>query len=254
MEELDRYIKECNLVFTDTIDRLDFCIKGFDVSKVEPDFSNSISLLDIVSFFNREYQLFRNEYEKIEKIDFGEGVRIADFSKFKCDGDLYRNLTLYIDKPKFTKHYDIDLYLREINGKIKPFATNRNDYYEEIEFNSESSLAYLDLFEKYSELLKKYKLLKNNQLFGDGTNCIFTTIDNYKSNLLDGLNNIRLSVGSSYFDTEYYIEWLINLGDNFDINYDNCKLVLDCKDTIIDKETYNKTLASIYLNKKYTNK
>lgn len=91
--------------------------------------------------------------------------------------------------------------------------------------------------------------MKNNAIFGDGTNYIFTVIDEYKSNLLEGLNKFKICFGSSHFSSEYYIELVINLGENFGIDYENCKLKLDNCTENIKKEDYEKILTRVYVNK-----
>lgn len=58
-EKLDKYIKESNFVFTDTIDRLDFCRVDFDIDKTKVNYVDSISLLRLVTSFNKLYLSFR---------------------------------------------------------------------------------------------------------------------------------------------------------------------------------------------------
>lgn len=257
MKKLDKYIKECNLVFTDTIDRLDFCRVDFDIDKAEVNYVDSINLLHLVSSFNKLYLSFKKEYDELDKLNLGKTIEVLSFGKFDYNGDNYRTLILYIDNPIITSHKDTILYLREINDEIKSFVTNninpfdKKYYRENVKLNNDIAKKYLDLFEKYSLLLEIYNHLKNNQIFGDGTNCIFTVIDNYNSNLLEGLRTFKLSFGSAYFDTEYYAELLINLGDNFGLDYDNCKLILDCENIKLDEEVCRKVLNNVYLNKKY---
>lgn len=257
MEKLDNYIKECNLVFTDTIDRLDFCRVDFDIDKIKVDYVDSINLLHLVSSFNKLYLSFKKEYDELDKLNLGKTIKILSFEKFDYNGDNYRNLILYIDNPFITNHEDTLLYLREINGEIKPFITNNINpfdekyYRERVKLNNDIAKKYLDLFEKYGLLLETYNHLKNNQIFGDGTNFIFTVIDNGNSNLLEGLKTFKLSFGSAYFDAEYYAEFLINLGDNFGLDCDNCKLILDCENIKTDEEVCRKVLNNVYLNRKY---
>lgn len=257
MEKLDKYIKECNLVFTDTVDRSDFCRVGFDVDETEVNYVDSINLFHLVSSFNKLYLSFKKECDELDKLNLGKTIEVLSFEKFDYNGDSYRNLVLYIDNPVITNHKDTILYLREINGEIKPFVTNdinlfdKNYYRENVKINNDIAKKYLDLFDKYSLLLEIYNHLKNNQLFGDGTNCIFTVIDNCNSNLLEGLRTFKLSFSSVYFDTEYYAEFLINLGDNFGLDYDNCNIILDCENIKTDEEVCRKILNNVYLNKKY---
>lgn len=259
MEKLDRHIKEWNLVFTDTVDRLDFCKVGFDIDKTEVNYAESISLLYLISSFNKLYLLFKKEYEELEKLNLGKSIEVLNFEKYDFNGDSYRNLILYVKEPTITEHESTILFLNEINGKMKPFVTSAEKeicdegfYRDDIELNDEISKKYLDLFEKYCLLLNTYKYIRNRQIFGDGTNGMYTSIDNYNSNLLEGLNNLKIAFGSTFINTECFVELLINLGENFGIDYDNSKLIIDNVETPMDKETCDRLFSNIYVNKKHT--
>ena len=255
MNDIKEYLKSCNLVFTDTIDRYAFATVGFDINKQEVNYDGSISLLDLVSSFNKLYLSFIKEYDKLPKLKLGKNVEALDFSKFDFDKDSYRILRLYISKPVITKHENTLLYLREINGEILPYVTNGKSpydngyYHEDVKIDTEITKKYLDLFEKYSLLLESYNYFKNKFVFGDGTNCLFTLIDDYvHCNLLDGLHKFKISFGSDGDS----IDLPINLGDNFGLDYDHCKVILDSKEIPRSKEEYDDILASTYINKQYT--
>ena len=259
MKNLDRHIKEWNLVFTDTVDRLDFCKVGFDIDKTEVNCADSISILYLISSFNKLYLLFKKEYEELEKLNLGKSIKVLSFEKYDFNGDSYRNLILYVKEPTITEHESTILFLNEINGKMKPFVTSADReicdegfYHDDIELNDEISKKYLDLFEKYSLLLETYKYLRNARLFGDGTYGMYTSIDNYNSDLLEGLNNLKIAFGSTFINTECFVELLINLGENFGIDYDNSKLIIDNVETPMDKETCDRLFSNIYVNKKHT--
>ena len=259
MSNLDEYIKKCNLVFTDTVGRLDFCRKDFDTNKAEVNYHDSVNLLHLVSSFNKLYVDFEKEYSVLEKLDLGKEPMVIDFNKFDADRDIYRVLVISIEKSSITKHRNTFLYIREINGEIKPFVTNNinpfdKEYYrEDVELDNKLATKYLDLFEKYSVLLDSYKYLRNGQLFGDGTNVMFTIIDDYHSVLLEGLHNFTISFGSLYFDAEYFVDIVMNLGNNLTIDYEKSKLRLDDKE-IAKENDYEKILKNVYINKKYTEK
>ncbi len=259
MFNLDEYIKECSLVFTNTVDRLDFCKKNFDINKVKVNYSDSINLLHLVSSFNKLYVDFKKEYSALEKIDLGKAPIVISFDKFDIDGDIYRLLVISIEESSITSRRDTFLYIREINGRVEPFVTNNinlfdDKYYcEDVELDNNIAKKYLDLFEKYSALLDSYNYLRNRQLFGDGTNVMFTLIDDYHSILLEGLHNFTISFGSLYFDVEYFIDVVMNLGDNFSIDYEKCKLKFDGMEIAAEND-YEKILKNVYINKKYIEK
>lgn len=255
MEELNRCIKKWNLVFTDTLTSRDFCRVGFDLNREEVDYSDSMSLFNFIASFNKLYVLFKEDYDQLEKMNIGKEIYPLSFQKFTSDNDDYRLLILFVDRPTITSHKRTILYLREINGKMEPFVTDDyNSYRENVVLDNTKAQAYLDLFEKYSLLLETYNYLDNRQMFGDGTNSMFTVIDDYQSNLLEGLKKFNLRISSSYFDTGYYVDLSINLGDNFGIDYGNCRMLVDDEDVSVDAETYDKIFSSTYINKKYTKK
>jgi len=260
MNELDEYLKKCNLVFTNTNNRFDFCRLDFDLDKVEVNYDNCISLFELVSSFNKLYILFKKEYEQLEKMNLGRKIKIISFEKFSLGDKDYRNLILYIDEPIITDRTDTILYLREINGKMKPFVTNclfytdKKEYYDNIDLDETIAKKYLDLFEKYSLLIDTYNDLKNKKVFGDGTFSMYIVIDEYNGDLLEGINKIKISLGCSYLNGGYFINLAINLGENFGIDYDNCKFYLDNENVSIAAEEYEKIFNKVYVNKEYTTK
>ena len=120
MQELDEYIRKCHLVFTNTVGRLDFCRFDFDIDKVKINYDNSISLFNLISSFNKLYLSFKKEYEELEKLNMGKYVSVLSFDTFYFDEEYYSVLSLYIYEPTITKHGDTFLFLREINGEMKP--------------------------------------------------------------------------------------------------------------------------------------
>lgn len=257
MKEMDNYIKKCNLAFTNTCNRKDFFYYNFDIDKKEVNYDSSISLFELVSSFNKLYLEFKEEYDKLEKLDLGDNVELINFNKYSVNDSNYRVSKFYISGSHLTTSSDTFLYLREINGKIKPFVTNdyhRSDkkyFYKDINLDREIAKKYLDLFEKYNSLLTIYDYLKYKRLFGDGSSSIFTVIDNHHSNLLKGLNTFRIIIGGDYVDTDFSFDLFVNLGKEFGLNKDKCKLFLDYKNTPINKDVFNEILNNLYINKEY---
>lgn len=261
MRDLEKYIKECNLIFTGTLKREDFCLSSFPgVENVKVNNENSICILNLISSFNKLYLSFKKEYEALEKINLGESLEIAEFNKFEHDGKRYRVAIFNIDKPNITDRNFTTLFLREIDGQISPFITNnlhrydKGYYKENIHIDDDLAKGYLDFLEKYDLLLKTFNYLKNCQLFGDGTHYIFINIDEYEANLLEGLNKLYLSFGSAYFSTEYCGKLTFNLGDNFCLDYPNCKLILDSKEIPKNPANFDYILNNLYINKEHIKK
>ena len=82
MNELDRFIKDVNLVFTNTISRIDFCRVDFDISSQEINYDNTINLYKLVSSFNRLYMSFKKKYDSLNKLKLSKDLKILRFDKF----------------------------------------------------------------------------------------------------------------------------------------------------------------------------
>lgn len=249
--DFERYTKILNAVFTDTYTRLELLEINLDEKEVN--YEDSISLFNLISSFNELYKSFKKEYAELEKLPLGKSVEALTFDKFTFNNNNYRLLTMYIDEPLITSHPDTILYLREINGKIMPFVTNdlntfdKNYYNDDIELNIVISKKYLDLFEKYDQLLKMYNYFKNQAVFGDGSNTIVTEV---KGDLLEELHEFKISFGTFGEITKL----AINLGDNFGLSYDECHFIVYDKEEMIQNTDYDYLLNNVYLNKRYTSK
>ena len=68
MNELDKFIKEINLIFTNTIQSIDFCRVGFDLEDQKINYENTINMYKLVSSFNKLYLPFKKEYDDLEKL------------------------------------------------------------------------------------------------------------------------------------------------------------------------------------------
>ena len=134
--KLEESIKVFSLIFTDTIDENKFCRIGFNLEEEVIDTYNCVSLYDIVNTLSKTYREFKKEYDELDKFDLGEYVDIDDYLHFTENGDEYRVLKLYIENPTITNHEYTYLYIREINGEMRPFVADElssygDGYYEE---------------------------------------------------------------------------------------------------------------------------
>lgn len=257
MNDLDNFIKEINLVFTNTIDKYEFCRVGFNIDDVNVNYDGSISLYELVSSFNKLYLNFKKDYEQLDKIQFGKYLQFGNFFKSEREDCDYMELMFYVDEPYVCNHSETLLYLVSENSVISSFVTNginpfdKNYYFEYIELDSNKAKQYLDLFEKYQALLATYQSLKCSFLFGDGTNVIFTEIG---GELIDELNFFRLSFGSAFIDTEYFVKLIAKLGEQLVVDYDNSEIILDSKNEDVNEDVVNKLLKDVFVHKKYLRK
>ena len=254
MKELDIFIKELNLVFTNTIKKIEFCKVGFNINNQNVNSENTISLYNLVSSFNKLYLKFKKDYETLQKLELGKSIEILDFNKINIDKDSYRTLIIYIDEPTICNHSDTLLYICEKDNKNYSFVTNninpfnKNYYREDLKLDSEKCKKYLDLFEKYKLLLDTYKYLKNKFVFGDGTDTLFTRI---KGEFLEELTDFEINFGQCFMNTEYYVKMLFNLGKNLSIDIDKCKIILDCNEISPNEKILDKLYKDIHINKTY---
>lgn len=261
MSDLEKYIKECNLIFTNTLTMSDFCLVNFPgIENVKVNSEDCLTLFDLVSSFNKLYIRFKKECDKLEKLNLAEKMHVYKFGKFNVDDKDYRVLIMYLDKPTIIDRDSTILYLREIDGKIKPFITNdlnhfaKNYYCKNIKIDEHLAQDYLNLFEKYDVLLKFFRILNNCHLFGDGNNSLFVNIDNCYGNLLEGLNKLYINIVCTYTNKEDFIKLVINLGENLEINYDNCQFVLNNQEKEQNITDYDYVLKNLYINKQYVRK
>lgn len=256
MSNINEYIRELNLVYTDSATYRDFLAIDKDMSEVEINYKNSISLGNYISMFNDLYKSFREEYDSLKSLNLGKEVVYINFSKWTAEAD-YRCLSLYVREPNMIKKKGTNLYLREIDGKIMPFATNngnpidKNYYRVDVNLDEDLCKQYLDLFEKYKLLLDLYAYARNGQLFGDGVRYIYTKVNDTNIDFLDGLNKFELIFGVDYFSNDLYADIVFNLGDDLSINYEDSKLIVNNADMTLDKKLIDRLLNEIYLKQDY---
>ena len=247
MNELDKFIKEMNLVFTNTLTRDDFCVVDFDLDKQEINYNNSISLYELLNKFNTVYQKFKTEYNNLN-INLAEKIDFVSYSK-KED---YRCLGLYLQNPLMANYKETMFYLRNDKEKSMAFITNNSFgkyyYYKIIEIEDIKIIEILDLFEKYEDLFNIYNYLKNQLVFGDSTNVLLTRID---GDIFKNITNFKLYIGQLYFNYTNNISIDVNIEDELKINSDKVEAELKSNTYPLTDEDVNKILTKTYINKKY---
>lgn len=255
MKDFEKFTKEMNTIFTNTLNRKDFCVKGFDIEKVDINLENTISLCNLVSSFNELYLKFKKEYKEIEKIPECGNFNVLSFSKYECDNVNYRTMTIDVYDDNIGYEKASLLYLNEKDGMINCFVTNGvfnpmdEDYYrEDLHLDSLQVKKYLDIYEKYQVLFETYRYFKNKFVFGDGTNVIFSKIE---ENLVDGLNYFEIHYGSILMNTSYSVKLIINLGENFGIDYSKCEVIWDNEKTLVDENVLDNLFNDTRIHKSY---
>ena len=247
---LERFIYEINLVTTLTItNSMEWAYTLNNNLDKKIDYSNCISLYDLALLFNKLYLSFKEDYEKLPKLNLGEEIELWRYSSFND----FRKMLIYIWEPKkdVCDNYEAFLYLEENNKEIYNHITNclypwKDDYFRrDIILDKETTLNYLDFGEKYGSLIESYYFLKNKSIIGNGYTLLFSKIN---GNLLESLSSFEISFGNVSLNSEDYINIVFNLGNNFYIDYNSSKVVFDLTIQKEKQELIDKMLKSIYIN------
>ena len=244
MEKLETFIKEVNLIPTGTMDKYEFASPNFNLKEKLVEYKNCISLYKLISNFNEQYNAFLKDYNELEKIEkYEKAAKIIYRSSTNYD---YKDLMLYI--PSLPTNKDV-INLSEEKGLLYSVALGPIDKPNpRIDLNLKASVikGYLDLFEKYKELLSQYNFLQNQCIFGDGTTGLYSEIKGY---FLKGLNKFNVSFGNTYFLSEDFVTISTNLGNNLSIDWKESKIELDTKEVEVTEEATEKLLKKTYINK-----
>lgn len=151
------------------------------------DYSDKISLIDLITKLNKLYLTFKEEYEKIKKIDISKRVELVDFKEngnIKClvlnlygidvDGN-YGTLHIYKSNNIIDSHIKLDSHI------------NRPLFIEpkSIELDIDVINGYFNLLEKYKDLIDMCKLFKEKIVFENNRDSL---IVNLNGNILDELD------------------------------------------------------------------
>ena len=256
MKNIDKYIKELNLAYTNTVKEQDFLAVDRNVLDEEVEYKYSISLGYYINMFNSLYNAFRKDYESIEHLEVGEKVVFLNFSKWIADAN-YRYLEFYVVKPNIINKGSTLLNIVEANGELRTSVTNglnmfdKNYYLKDVQLDENVCRQYLDLFEKYKLFLELYGYARNSAMFGDGVRYIYTQVDSTKKELIDGLKTFQIAFGIDYYHNTLYAKLIFNLGENLELDYEKSELIVDDVDKIQDKKLIDKLLNEVYINQEY---
>ena len=254
MKNLDEIIKRFNLFFTNTVDRNNCDLNCVD--DLEVNYDNCISLYDLIKRINEMHISFTKEYNELEKLDLGEDIEIVDYYAYP---DLsYRELLLFIYNSKISDSYDDFLHIIDDNGNVSSYISTGLNLFDKKEYvktnlDNEKLKKYIDLIEKYNLLFYLYYRFRNDLVFGDGTHIMHSEIKSVNDNILDGLDKLIIKLGFDYQSLGTNIDLVINLGNEFSINNNECKIDLYGTSIDLDNDCFTDLLKKIYINEKYLN-
>lgn len=251
MREYELFIKEMNLIFTGTSNRREIYSNEL-IENTDVIYDNTISLYNLFKSYNELYMSFKNEYEKLNKINCSTNIQYVYFGKYNIKGKENRTLVFEILDNDEWKYINLsqngDHFKSNITNGV--FPRTKDDVILNI-MNEEDVKKYLDLFEKYQMLFELQEQFNSEKLTGDGCSMIDVSIS---GNLLNNNCYVDVFMGDFYMNTSYSINLLINLGENFGIDKDKCKIILDNKEVVNTDKALNKAFNGVYVNKKYLSK
>ena len=248
MKEMDDFIKEINLILTNTLTRDNFCEVNFNLKEQLINYKNCINLYKLINDFNTKYYEFKKDHETLDKFNLGKIVEYIGFNKCK------RGREVWLYAPTMIGKTDTILELMQREDEIYSICSNEIDlfdekfYKKEINLNKDEVVKYLDLFEKHEKFINQYKYLKNKFIFGDGCTVMTSKIS---GRLLEDLKEIQIAFGNCYFNSYDFVKVPVSLGNNIKINYDKCEIELESKRKEIKEQEIDKILKKVYINNKY---
>jgi len=239
---LNDFIYNFNLVTTKTItDIKELCT----VQKVNKqiDYSESISLIDMLNLFNQAYLKFLSDFKEVATLEFlGKKISFENFYFNSNTSVLY----LSTAKPNL-KYISENWYCIYIinydDNNIDFIATNGLDGLKrkskKLDIPNDIKNAYLSLMRKHKLFLDSYFRLKENFIFGNGTTVLFSKI---YGDILTKLNSFELAFGNLYFNCEDIIKIRIDLGEKLKINS------IDKKGLADKIQVINELLNKLYIS------
>lgn len=150
------------------------------------DYSNKISLIELITKFNKLYLMFKKKYKKIKKINLSQRVELVDFKEKGAIKSLVLNL-YGINPGIFNKDY-ATLYIHKSNSIIDSYITNDNPLFnnrKNIKLDCDVINGYFNLLDEYKILIDMYEEIKEKFIFENNKG---TLIGNLNGNILDELS------------------------------------------------------------------
>ena len=215
------------------------------------DYFSSISLYEVVRLFNEIYLSFKVAYNKAIKTKFSEKIKFLNYNGSKIyNMDKCLVLSLYSPNKDICHLNEIMMFIVEKDTEISCFVTDYYDvkkYYKELNIDKDILKGYLNFMDENFLFLNSYKKMKNDFLFSSGDLSLFSVINGKICE--EGLSTFEFKINLSSVGSNDYAEVVFNLGDNIDILYDKCKLVLDSKKINASKEVFDDLVNNCYINR-----
>ena len=214
------------------------------------------SLYTLAETFNRLYLSFVEDYKKFEKIDYGYRTEFFNYHELKR----FTILELFVWNAKFPEYVKLGCY----NGTVHIVKNSDNIYaYIDCENTSAKTVfadqlqsrvylnipekklkEYLNLFHKHKAFFDLYDALIYNRGFRfNQYSCTYFINNNWDIN--GSFGEFRFFIN----DDDNVIQIPFNIGENFGINYSECKCSICGKTKMISHEDYDKFAKSFIIEK-----
>lgn len=210
-------------------------IKSFNIESNNEDFN----IRTIVDIFINEYTNFKNEYSTINKLNYFRKLRYVNFNTYN-DG---KHLLLDFDFPNKTKE-SLLLILKEKNGnyyaQMLNYLMDKDSISWQEKIDKNTIRAYIELFEKYRNLLDAYLSMKKGLTFKTDSNTLNIKIN---GEILDNLESIEINFETIFMNKPNHLTFKVNLNKQDSLNE---QLVINNKN--VDPTKFSYFFDNIYLN------
>ena len=221
---------------------------------LDTDHENSVPISELIKHINELYIPFMADLSKLKKLDIAEELDVLDYSE--CENFKFLDLFLYghIYDEEFKGK--LELWLVENDDIFSAKTVSSNDHFVNgpkiVGYSDDLFKQYLDLFSKHKELVYTYLVLNHGPYYGGralynnlGTELSFHVDRDWS--LYSGLNDVSI-----YFNNyDSFVEIKFKLGEDFGIDYDNCKACIEDEYIKLPNEAYDEFINEIYINKDY---
>ena len=255
--DIKRFLYDFNLASTKTTTSIEEqCIAVNSGCKLPINFENSTSFYDLVTQFNQAYQEFLPTLDVLKQIlkKFGANTRYGYSHQYEND-QLSLAFEVINPYPSIFPEDWAAIYITKNGENIRavasnnlPYADKRSKTIEVTSIEEEDLKTLMDIMGHHHLIVEAFAKFKNEFLFGNGTNVIFTKVE---GEVFDKLKTFNLTFGNQFFNTTDYIEMKFRLGVPLEILYDESKIILHDQE-ITDKQEkiqlINEMHQEIYVN------
>lgn len=209
------------------------------------------SLKEFTENFYNAYMSFKEDYDKIEKLNIGNLVNVLYFS----EDENSRHLELVVENDEEgTIKPDGFIYLNiiERDGKFRAYFTNSQNHNRKIseitDVNPSVLKGYLDVFSKHKEIFNLYLDFHRQPELACGYNhYLYVRVNAKDDSLVDGLDGIEFTIQNyPFMNTCYIVHIDVDLTNGININYKNCSVLIDDrKESLVGRTLYSDALGLV---------